>query len=530
MLEVEKKKLQAERDPDQGMLTLFLHLMHMEALAIKIKLPKFEEANEIHGTRSKPWNTPQDHHCGAIPEGKSFDEGDARVSVNVAYRAVRTESIGARYQRDSGYHRWYEQRGHNLQHFKLLQILVEYRETEEMEARDSNSLAALSAIVAFVLLFEEPALLTATIASKLRDYPSEPFFASKAFVAERAMQVLGAALGEMCKKPERDPEKKKASVRDSYKADPEKKASVRDSYNADIESKQSAKRQRYQEDVEENRAAKSQRYQEDVEETRAAKRQRYQEDVEENRAAKRQRYQEDLNENRAAKRQRYQEDVEENRAAKRQKYEDNSAAIKASERNWYWNDPAVRLVKRAAERKRYRRGHRTTQSYSLYEPKSHALMEYNGGLEKALRDSELLSEVNDAFSTAARYSAAPLLSAASSSSSAAPTATSSSSSSRAAPTTSRSSSSRAAPTTSRSSSRAAPTATSSSSRAAPTANSRAAPTSSSRSRSTAATCTSPTTGTSIGTSAPTTTSPAATLAAATTTRMAPMARTRPPRP
>ena len=37
-------------------------------------------------------------------------------------------------------------------------------------------------------------------------------------------------------------------------------------------------------------------------------------------------------------------------------------------------------------------------SYSLYEPKSHALMEYNGGLEKAiLRDSDLLSEVNDAF-------------------------------------------------------------------------------------------------------------------------------------
>ncbi|KAL5479966.1 hypothetical protein EMCRGX_G023573 [Ephydatia muelleri] len=109
------------------------------------------------------------------------------------------------------------------------------------------------------------------------------------------------------------PEKKKASVRDSYKADPEKKkASVRDNYNADIESKQSAKRQRYQEDLEENRAAK---------------------------------------------RQRYQEDVEENRAAKRQKYEDNSAAIKASERNRYWNDPAVRLAKRAAERKRYRRGH-----------------------------------------------------------------------------------------------------------------------------------------------------------------------------
>ncbi|KAL5516206.1 hypothetical protein EMCRGX_G001486 [Ephydatia muelleri] len=75
---------------------------------------------------------------------------------------------------------------------------------------------------------------------------------------------------------------KKASVRDSYKADPEKKkASVRDSYNADIESKQSAKRQQYQEDLEENRAAKRQRYQEDVEENRAAKRQRYQEDLEE---------------------------------------------------------------------------------------------------------------------------------------------------------------------------------------------------------------------------------------------------------
>ena len=34
----------------------------------------------------------------------------------------------------------------------------------------------------------------------------------------------------------------------------------------------------------------------------------------------------------------------------------------------------------------------------MYEPKSHALMEYNGGLEKTIRsDSELLSEVNDAF-------------------------------------------------------------------------------------------------------------------------------------
>ena len=68
----------------------------------------------------------------------------------------------------------------------------------------------------------------------------------------------------------------------------------------------------------------------------------------------------------AAKRQRYQEDLEENRAAKRQKYEDNSAAIKASERNRYWNDPAVRLAKRAAERKRYRSGHRTTTTTQRY--------------------------------------------------------------------------------------------------------------------------------------------------------------------
>ena len=99
----------------------------------------------------------------------------------------------------------------------------------------------------------------------------------------------------------------KAKARARYKADPEKKkASVRDSYNVDIESKQSAKRLRYQ------------------------------------------------------------EDVEENRAAKRQKYEDNSAAIKASERNRYWNDPAVRLAKRAAERKRYRRGHRTTTTTQTY--------------------------------------------------------------------------------------------------------------------------------------------------------------------
>eukprot|EP00731_Ephydatia_muelleri_P006201 Em0003g449a len=159
-----------------------------------------------------------------------------------------------------------------------------------------------------------------------------------------------------------DPEKKKASVRDSYKADPEKKASVRDSYKADPEKKKASVRDSYKADPEKKKASVCDSYNADIESKQSAKRQRY------------------------------QEDVEENCAAKRQRYEDNSAAIKASERNQYWNDPAVRLAKRAAERQRYRRGHRTattTQSYSLYEPKSHALMEYNGGLEKAiLRDTQ----------------------------------------------------------------------------------------------------------------------------------------------
>ena len=50
-----------------------------------------------------------------------------------------------------------------------------------------------------------------------------------------------------------------------------KKASVRDSYKADIESKRSAKRWRYEEDPKENRAAQRRRYEEDLEENRAAK-------------------------------------------------------------------------------------------------------------------------------------------------------------------------------------------------------------------------------------------------------------------
>eukprot|EP00731_Ephydatia_muelleri_P000441 Em0001g441a len=185
-----------------------------------------------------------------------------------------------------------------------------------------------------------------------------------------------------------DPEKKKASVRESYKADPEKKkASVRESYIANIEPKRAAKRQRYGEDLEENRAAKRQRYGEDLEENRAAKRQRYGEDLEENRAAKRQRYGEDLEENRAVKRQRYQESVEENRAAKRRIYRGNSATIKAARMSRYWKGRRTTTTTTT-----------TTQSYSLFEPNSRTLAEYGVSLEKAiLRDSELLSDVNNAF-------------------------------------------------------------------------------------------------------------------------------------
>ena len=83
-------------------------------------------------------------------------------------------------------------------------------------------------------------------------------------------------------KPERATRQKKASVRDSYKADPEKKKARQLQGRSRKEEglctrqlqrkcKQSAKKQRYQEDLEENRAAKRQRYQEDVEENRAAK-------------------------------------------------------------------------------------------------------------------------------------------------------------------------------------------------------------------------------------------------------------------
>ena len=148
-----------------------------------------------------------------------------------------------------------------------------------------------------------------------------------------------------------DPEKKKASVRDSYKADPEKKkAFVCDSYKADPEKKASVRDS----------------YKADPEKKKASVRDSYKADPEKKKASVRDSYNADIESKQSAKRQLYQEDVEENRAAKRPKYEDNSAAIKASERNRYWNDPAVRLAKRAAERKRYRRGHRTTTTTQRY--------------------------------------------------------------------------------------------------------------------------------------------------------------------
>ena len=77
-------------------------------------------------------------------------------------------------------------------------------------------------------------------------------------VCTRRLQGRSRKEEGLCTRQLQGRQEKKASVRDSYKADPEKKkASVRDSYNADIESKQSAKKQRYQEDVEENRVAKA---------------------------------------------------------------------------------------------------------------------------------------------------------------------------------------------------------------------------------------------------------------------------------
>ena len=102
-------------------------------------------------------------------------------------------------------------------------------------------------------------------------------------------------------------DKNKAKARALYKADPEKKkASVHDSYKADSEKKK------------------------------------------------------------ASVRDSYKADPEKKKATVRDSYKADPAAIKASERSRYWNDPAVRLARSAAERTRYRRGHRTTTTTQRY--------------------------------------------------------------------------------------------------------------------------------------------------------------------
>ena len=62
-----------------------------------------------------------------------------------------------------------------------------------------------------------------------------------------------------------DPETKKASVRDSYKADPEKKASVRDSYKVDPEKKKASVRDSYKADPEKKNASVRDSYKADPE-------------------------------------------------------------------------------------------------------------------------------------------------------------------------------------------------------------------------------------------------------------------------
>ena len=62
-----------------------------------------------------------------------------------------------------------------------------------------------------------------------------------------------------------DPETKKASVCDSYKADPEKKASVRDSYKVDPEKKKASVRDSYKADPEKKKASVRNSYKADPE-------------------------------------------------------------------------------------------------------------------------------------------------------------------------------------------------------------------------------------------------------------------------
>eukprot|EP00731_Ephydatia_muelleri_P016679 Em0009g1103a len=176
---------------------------------------------------------------------------------------------------------------------------------------------------------------------------------------ERATRPISKRNRPLCATATRPIPEKKASVRDSYKADLEKKASVRDSYKADPEKKKASVRGSCKADPEKKASVRDSYkadpkrrplYKADPEKKKASVRDSYKADPEKKKASVRDSYNADIESKQSAKKQRYQEDLEENRAAKRQKYEDNSAAINASERNRHWNDPAVRLAKRAADR------------------------------------------------------------------------------------------------------------------------------------------------------------------------------------
>eukprot|EP00731_Ephydatia_muelleri_P006851 Em0003g1099a len=178
-----------------------------------------------------------------------------------------------------------------------------------------------------------------------------------------------------------DPEKKKASVRDSYKADPEKKkASVRDSYKADPEKKKASVRDSYKADPEKKRPLYATATRPIPKKKKASVRDSYKADPKKKKASVRDSYKADPEKKKASVRDSYNADIDVLKGSNIKRTSRrtaplkgrNSAAIKASERNRYWNDPAVRLAKRAAERKRYRRDHRTTLlpkgSYLDFEP------------------------------------------------------------------------------------------------------------------------------------------------------------------
>eukprot|EP00731_Ephydatia_muelleri_P038164 Em0669g3a len=167
-----------------------------------------------------------------------------------------------------------------------------------------------------------------------------------------------------------DPEKKKASVRDTYKADPEKKASVRDTYKADPEKKKASVRDTYNANAVSKRAAKGS-------------------DIK--RASRRTVLLKGSDIKRASRRTVLLKGSDIKRASRRTVLliggytGGNSATIKAARRSRYWKG---------------RRTTTTTQSYSLFEPNSRTLAEYGVRLEKAiLRDTVRLVQMHYLLST-----------------------------------------------------------------------------------------------------------------------------------